>query len=202
MVYKCIYTVFAPHHTTVYVGQTSATSRTLNQVAFDELSELANLVDNGNGPKGDIMAVCPTRWTLRWIALNAFKRRYAQFLEFYANQSDLSIVKGLEEFDNYFCVCMLECLFFHTHSCHIALQILGLSVGDGKTLIKRVKECLERMELRKKLKVSMIEPSLKPVSWAWPCQYYAEAFAVSSEAQPKWKSHLRQSYGSASPIYM
>ena len=90
------------------------------------------------------MAVCPTRWTLRWIALNNFKRRYAQVLEFYANQSDLSMVKGLEEFDNYFCVCVLECLFLHTHSCHIALQKRGLSVGDGKTLLKRVKECLER----------------------------------------------------------
>ena len=45
------------------------------RVAFDELSELADLVDNGNGPKGDIM-------------------------EFYPTQSDFSMVKGLEEFDN------------------------------------------------------------------------------------------------------
>ena len=31
MMYRCVYAIFAPHHLTVYIGQTGATYRTLNQ---------------------------------------------------------------------------------------------------------------------------------------------------------------------------
>ena len=35
MMYRCICAIFAPHHLTVYIGQTGATARTLNQLSHN-----------------------------------------------------------------------------------------------------------------------------------------------------------------------
>ena len=48
-------------------------------------------VDSGD-TFDNIYALCPTRWTLRWVALRNFKCNYTQLLEYFETANDMSMI--------------------------------------------------------------------------------------------------------------
>ena len=112
----------------------SATAKQLYDTCGD-------LVETGD-TFGNIYALCPTRWTLRWVSLRNFKGNYTQLLEYFDKASDMSMVKRLEDFDTYFTLALLEYLFSFSHNPHVVLQERGQHITKSLRILRRLEQQL------------------------------------------------------------
>ena len=100
---------------------------------FDQI-RVANSED-GKISNSNIRPICPTRWILRYPAVNAILENYEDLLDFLCSSIDnenkaQGYVRELQRFEVYFGVRILHRIFGQVHPVHNAIQSESMSLGE------------------------------------------------------------------------
>ena len=82
----------------------------------------------------------PTRWILRYTAVNAILENYEDLLDFLSTSSDSEnkaqgYVRELQRFEVYFRVRILHRIFRQVHPVHNAIQSKSMSLGECSSIV-------------------------------------------------------------------
>ena len=114
--------------------------------------------DLNNTPS--IVPMCPTRWTVKWAALNAIIANYGFFLLLTFEQSFREEIKTdikyriqgvrfqMLQFETYFAISLAKIILLQTDNLATALQKKKISATEGKELYKVTAKTFLKLEMK------------------------------------------------------
>ena len=114
---------------------------------FNNIVKDLEMDDNPHLHNIVLRPLCPTRWVMRLPAVDAFLAHYASILEFmdelkndrteHANNKEWaeSYLRGLETFQNYFCLRIVQAVLWKVHPIHVQCQSRHTTAGEVRNWV-------------------------------------------------------------------
>ena len=128
------------YHIVTLVGEIGAYVKdsAKRKVHFDQI-RVANSEDGKIG-SSNVRPICPTRWILRYPAVNAILENYEDLLDFLSTSSNnenkaQGYVRELQRFEVYFGVRILHRIFGQVHPIYNAIKSESMSLGECSSIV-------------------------------------------------------------------